>query len=236
MFHKTLLATAAVVAMSSAAFAADLPTQKGPPVYAPPPPVFTWTGVYIGAQVGYEWGYTGTTLAGVGAPSYNPNGIVGGGHIGYNYQFSGPFVVGLEGDVNGSNYRGRNITGATIYGSSTPIDGSLRGRIGYAYDRALFYVTGGGALGDFKNSYTVGGATDTLYTTRIGWTAGAGIDYAIDNNWSIGVEYRYTNYGTYSQFSPTALGAAATAHQIDNRVQAGFSYKFDLGGPVLAKY
>ena len=56
MFKKLLLSTAAVVAMSGAALAADLPTTKGPPLYTPPPPIFTWTGAYIGGQVGYEWG------------------------------------------------------------------------------------------------------------------------------------------------------------------------------------
>jgi outer membrane immunogenic protein len=60
MFKKTLFTAAAVVAMSTTAFAADLPSRKAPPVYVPPPPVFTWTGVYIGAQIGYQFGTSGT--------------------------------------------------------------------------------------------------------------------------------------------------------------------------------
>jgi len=224
MFKKILLTSAAVVAMSGAAFAADLPTTKGPAVYTPPPPpIFTWTGLYIGGQVGYEFGRAFEA----DVASYSPNGVVGGGHLGYNYQL-GQFVVGVEGDVNGSSYRGGN----GIAFSKSPIDGSVRGRLGYAFDRALIYATGGVAFGDFQYR-DIGGSIP--YNVRVGWTAGGGLEYAIDNNWSLRAEYRYTDYGRYFYATPF-LGADST-RQIDHRVQAGFSYKFDLlGAPVVSKY
>ncbi|HXN88166.1 MAG TPA: porin family protein, partial [Methylocella sp.] len=94
MSRKFLLASVGAIALTgSAAFAADLPSRAPPPVYLPPPPIFTWTGIYIGGQVGYAWGtganrfdgfiddvFVDTSLGG------NPNGVIGGGHVGFNYQ------------------------------------------------------------------------------------------------------------------------------------------------------
>ncbi len=238
MLRKIVMSTVVLFGAMGAASASDLPSSKGPPAYVPPPPVFTWTGVYIGAQVGYQWGYSGTNVPGVGYyPSYAPNGFVGGAHVGYNYQV-GQFVVGLEGDANGSDYSGNNTSGSLTYSTRETVDGSVRARVGVAWDRALVYATGGAAFGDFQNTYTSGTGFDSLSTTRVGWTVGGGVEYALDNNWSIRAEYRYTDYGTFSEYSPTALGASVNKRETDNKVQAGFSYKFDLGGPtpVVAKY
>ena len=236
MLKKTVLTVLAVAAMSSTAFAADLPSRKAPPVYIPPPPVFTWTGVYIGAQIGYQWGTSGTDLASALPLAYNANGVTGGAHVGYNYQFN-QFVVGLEGDVNGLSYNGtNNLGGGFAFSTRETIDGSVRGRVGYAWDRALIYATGGAAFAGIKNSYTLFGAPTSINATRVGWTVGGGVEYAIDNNWSVRAEYRYTDYGKYSQF-PFGFGPFNN-HEYDNKVQAGFSYKFDLVNPlpVVAKY
>ena len=91
MFRKILIASTAIVAMGSAAYAADLPTTKGPAVYTPPPPIFTWTGFYAGGQFGYEWGRVYPRFS----TPFTTDGIDGGGHVGYNYQF-GQFVAGLK--------------------------------------------------------------------------------------------------------------------------------------------
>jgi outer membrane immunogenic protein len=228
MFRRMLIASAAVAALGGTALAADLPTTKGPPVYTPPPPIFTWTGVYIGGQVGYEFGRAYPIVGGVAAAPFSPNGVVGGGHVGYNYQI-GMFVLGVEGDANGASYNGGN----GVAFSRTPLDGSVRGRLGYAWDRALLYATGGVAFADFHDTDIFG---DSVWTGRVGWTAGGGIDYAIDNNWSLSLEYRYTDYGRY-YFTGPVTGTAVSVRQYDNRVQAGFSYKFDwLAAPVVSKY
>src|SRR5579863_7705615 len=228
MLRKTLIASAVLAAFGGTALAADLPTTKGPPVYAPPPPpIFTWTGLYIGGQVGYEFGRAWPTFAGAAAAHFSPNGIVGGGHLGYNYQV-GQFVLGVEGDVNGASYRGGNGIGF----ARDPIDGSVRGRLGYAWDRALIYATGGVAFADFNDTNIFG---DNVWNTRVGWTAGGGLEYAIDNNWSLRAEYRYTAFSRY-YFTGAAAGTTISVRQVDNRVQAGFSYKFDMLGPVVSKY
>ena len=118
MFRRTLLASAGAMALTGAALAADLPSRAPPPVYLPPPPVFTWTGLYIGINAGYTWsnsnivdtdavnvssitGLNGdiggevATLA-TGAVPVSVKGFIGGGQIGYNYQFANSFVVGIE--------------------------------------------------------------------------------------------------------------------------------------------
>jgi outer membrane immunogenic protein len=254
--RSLLFSSAALAAMTVSAFAADLPTTKGPPVYVPPPPIFTWTGLYIGGQIGYQWGnsFNRASYNAGGAfvsaePGINSSGVDGGAHIGYNYQI-GQFVAGLEGDLNGSSESGSgfNSTGAIRGSGRKPIDGSIRGRIGVAWDRALVYATGGLALADGHRSATnvITGLADSSDTTFVGWTVGGGVEYAIDNNWSIRAEYRYTDYGTNSFFLPNSTGTipggpyTVRAHDTDNKVQAGFSYKFDmappLAPPVVAKY
>jgi outer membrane immunogenic protein len=257
MFRKSLLITATFVAFGGSAFAADLPARSAPPVYVPPPPppIFTWTGVYIGGQVGYEFGRTSSSIfptgtgpgAGADLGSFSSRGVVGGAHIGYNYQIN-QFVVGIEGDVNGSSYRGSSAF-ASPFGSGTfttknDIDGSVRGRVGWAWDRALIYATGGAAFAPIEHTISsFGGGLDNQTSTRVGWTVGGGVEYAITNNWSLRAEYRYTDYGHLDNVlvnSSAVPGAFSTrTHETDNRVQGGFSYKFDMfapPAPVLAKY
>jgi outer membrane immunogenic protein len=247
MLRKLLMTTTVMCVAAGTALAADLPYSKGPPVYAPPPPpVFSWTGVYIGAQVGYQWGTSKSDVYGIdGAavgslPSINNSGIVGGAHIGYNYQFS-QIVFGIEGDVDGLGNSGSNNYGLlSSYTTREDIDGSVRGRLGVAWDRVLVYGTGGVAFGNFRNTYSSPIGYDSLSTTRTGWTVGGGLEYAVTNNWSIRAEYRYTDFGHYNDALDYSLpGDYLRRHETDNSVKAGFSYKFDTfapPGPVAAKY
>ncbi|MEJ0050639.1 MAG: outer membrane beta-barrel protein [Methylovirgula sp.] len=261
MIRSFALAAISSAILGSVAMAADLPSEKGPPVYAPPPPVFSWTGVYIGGQVGYEWGHTSVALDVPGGPAtgFHDQGVVGGGHVGYNYEIGslggflpglggtgGGIVVGIEGDVNGASYTGSDpaLAGTILLRDRTEVDASIRGRVGVAFDRVLIYGTGGAAFGSIRNSLDAPGLIGEAHETgRVGWTAGGGIEYAIDNNWSIRAEYRYTDYGhydtTYTSF-PVVGPFSLRYHDTDNRVQAGFSYKFDEAPPpappVVAKY
>ena len=254
MFNKILLSTVALGALAGTAFAADLPSRRRPPVYIAPPalPVFTWTGLYVGGQVGYEFGHsnavassrTGTGLAAAGA---SPNGIIGGAHVGYNFSTQslgfgnfggfggGGLVLGVEGDVDGSNYKANYLIGSIGDASRQNIQGSVRGRLGVAFDRVLVYGTGGVAFGDLSNTYAFNGLNASLSHTRVGYTVGGGIEYALNNNWSLRGEYRYTDFGS---FSDPIGGVSVHHHETDNRVQGGFSYKFDtfVPGPVVARY
>lgn len=249
MIRQLFFSSVALAAMIASASAADLPAAKGPPVYAPsPPPVFSWTGVYIGGQVGYEWGKSANDyygpLGGLAATGqHNDDGVVGGGHVGYDYQIS-QFVIGIEGDVNGSNYGGSGVftNGVLARHVSTDVDGSVRGRVGITFDRVLIYGTGGAAFGSIRNTATnlLTGGINSQTTGRVGWTVGGGIEYAIDNNWSVRAEYRYTDYGRYTfPISVSAIPLTDRVRETDNRVQAGFSYRFDMFAPptpVIAKY
>ncbi len=254
MIRKFLLTTAAIAALAGTAAAADLPSRRAPPVYLPPPiPVFTWTGLYIGGQIGYEFGKSSasaTSARAFAANATNPGGVIGGAHIGYLFStqslgagfLGGGGVFGIEGDVDGANYRSTYALGPLNDYSRQNIQGSVRGRLGVAVDRALFYATGGVAFGGLNNTYfnTANGLSDSIGHTRVGWTAGGGIEYAVTNNWSIRAEYRYTDFGTVTDNLAVSTGGATNVRhrETDNRVQAGFSYKFNTFGPVpvVARY
>jgi len=267
MYRRILLASVGAIALAGSAFAADLPSRAPPPVYVPPAPIFTWTGIYIGGQIGYAWGTSNTNLGDnfgdYTSFSTNNSGVIGGAHVGYNLQLS-QFVVGLEGDVDGSSlsktvYGDPLIGAGTGFGVFVPttisgnlgVQGSIRGRVGYAWDRVLLYATGGVAFGGFNGSISTPIGYDSASTTRVGWTLGGGLEYAVTNNWSIRAEYRYTQFGhstvyANNSFGPSgvyypllgAIGAYGNRTINENRVQIGFSYKFDTAAPapVVAKY
>ncbi len=239
---------------------------------AAPAPAFTWTGVYLGGQIGYGWGdnngnvsyATPGGLSGVNPLNGDASGVIGGAHAGYDLQLSN-WVVGLEGSVDGTTVQKTttigfvdaavNLGGYFPYSGSvssrvqSPIQGSIRGRVGYAFDRLLIYGTGGAAFGGFATGLILGAVdlTGSYYAigghpgTRVGWTAGGGLEYAIDNNWSVRSEYRYSDFGHFADLpvSPVAgLGYSANRQLAQNQVQVGFSYKFDgfAPEPVIAKY
>ncbi|MEJ0093916.1 MAG: outer membrane protein [Methylocella sp.] len=238
MFRRLLLSATALVAVAGATLAADLPYQEAPSGYAP---IFTWTGLYLGGQIGYAWGTDSFSGHSGGfafsGPSFVPNGVVGGAHIGYNYQIN-QFVVGLEGDIDGSGVSRSYGWGPVVYGTQIPVDGSIRGRVGFALDRAMFYVAGGAAFASVTNSYTSFFGYNSFAKSLAGWTIGGGLEYAITNNWSIRAEYRYSDYGSFTDFPLLAVpNGAVSHHETENAIRAGFSYKFDsLFAPSTAKY
>ena len=272
----------AAVTISGPAFAADLPSRRAPPVYIPPPiPVFTWTGFYAGGQIGYGFGRDqasaafGALVPGAPTVGYGsrPDGVIGGGHIGYNYElnnglFGGGLVIGVEGSIDGSNIRGTGDPGTAIAAAlgapgaipaglltnavRKEVEGSIRGRVGIAADRALFYATGGVAFGQFHSSYNLNAGALGIPATlnlgdfthqRIGYTVGGGVEYAVTTNWTLRAEYRYTDYGRFTDNVLAGLvgagaGVPVSHHEKDNTVQMGFSYLFSTpsAAPVVARY
>ena len=232
--------------------------------------MFSWTGFYAGAQIGYAWGDNNGTIAYatpgglLGDPSlgHDAQGVIGGAHAGYNYQID-KFVIGVEGTVDPTTLD-RNVLllgpdgladplnqygiGNTVNGSvQSTIQGAIRARAGYAFDRLLIYGTGGVAFAAFKSYFQLYGvdvnlspfdASDTRSSSRVGWTAGGGVEYAINNNWSVFGEYRYSDFGHLTDVPAIASGLTYTAdrHLTQNQVQAGLSYKFAPPPPVVAKY
>ncbi len=235
MIRKFLVPAAALVA-AAPVLAADL---ASPPVYPPAVPLFTWTGLYLGGQIGYAWVTDTLTVSPFGfGTNFTPNGVVGGAHVGYNLQVS-QFVVGLEGDVEGTGISRSFSPGGVLYDTSIPVQGSIRGRLGVAFDRALLYATGGAAFASFDTSVTAFRGVDQTSTARTGWTVGGGIEYAVTGNWSIRAEYRFADFGRFSVATPITFGFGSFVnhHETENAVRAGFSYKFgSFGAPAAAGY
>ena len=197
-----LLATVALLSLSTAAFAADLPSRRAPAPYVVVP-VFTWTGFYVGGNVGGGVGDFRTTnfantAAGAAAlatgarpTTFNNSttGFTGGGQIGYNYQI-GQFVIGVEADASYTDFSQTRTVGIAGATDSIRDDlkylGTVRGRVGYAFDRIMVYGTGGFAYGDVYTRETFGTGPGALAFTsgsrsdmRTGYAYGGGIEYAI---------------------------------------------------------
>jgi outer membrane immunogenic protein len=237
MVRKSYLTAVSFFSLLSAASAADLPSHKSPPVFVPVP-IFTWTGVYVGAHVGYANVHDSAAVPPFGlTPNTDTAGLAAGAHAGYNYQI-GQFVMGVEGDVDGLTNRTTTVLGPTIYGANLPIQGSIRGRAGIAFDRTLFYATGGGAFADIEHTYNIGTGLGTFYRDskgKVGWTVGGGVEFAITHHWIVRAEYRYSDYGHTTDVVPIL----ATHRDFEHLAMLGLSYKFDLyapAAPVVAKY
>ncbi|HVV94754.1 MAG TPA: outer membrane protein [Hyphomicrobiales bacterium] len=195
--------------------AADLP-QVAPTYAAPPAPVsaYDWTGLYLGINGGYGWGRANNN-AGINF-SGTDGGLVGG-TLGYNWQW-GHLVAGLETDFDWADMSQRNA--AVPATARVGWLGTFRGRIGYAMDRVLFYGTGGVAYGDVTLSSA--GTRDS--NTNVGWTVGGGVEFAVWQNLTAKIEYKYVDLGR-STVTPAALGPTNIGWR-GSIVTAGINYKF----------
>ena len=201
---RFLTASAAAVLLSGAALAADLPMSEPPMMdeEMAPAAAFSWTGFEVGLQGGYAWGNSNATFSnGAPALSYDPEGIVGGGFWGANYQWN-VLVLGVEGDFETTDINGsaRSAAGLTSQGRiNVNRQASVRGRVGAAFDRILAYATGGAAYANVDvTGGPLGGPFGNYNDSDWGWTVGAGVDYAVTNHFIAGIEYRYTDFGSFS--------------------------------------
>ena len=251
------LATAAIAA-TALVHAADL----GPIITkAPPAPIYyNWTGFYLGANLGGSWGreshqiFDGTANIFETAVTDHPDGVIGGGQIGYNWQFAPWFgwgtgtVLGIEADIQGSSQR--STVGEAFSDSRFgPVSftgsvedklewfGTVRGRAGIAFDRVLWYGTGGWAFGKSKldegalTSSNAGGliagTTFNTSSSMQGWTVGGGIEWAFLDHWSAKLEYLYIDFGSRDNIAiPGGPFIITNGHFIDNVARAGVNYKF----------
>lgn len=234
---KILIAGAsALVLMAGAAQAADLPNRRAAPsspVYATP--MFTWTGFYVGVNAGYGFG----EFTRDGRNFDDPSGFIGGGQVGYNMQF-GQFVAGLEADLQYADL-GRNdnlgfIAAPGVYVSGARgIEwfGTVRGRLGVAFDRFLVYATGGLAYGGGDDN-SFGFAANGNDDVEFGWTLGGGVEYAFTNNLTFRVEGLYVDIdrGNSNGFVVTPAGVVTPVAGIDSGndgfgvIRAALNYKF----------
>jgi outer membrane immunogenic protein len=255
--NKGILSALALVALTGTAFGADLPSRKGA-VYAPVAPIFTWTGFYVGVNAGAVFSTIDTTVSGTAANtianvaalrrpasfSQDKTGFIGGAQVGYNYQI-GQIVLGAEADFQYTDTKKTSsflgTSGATsVFRSEMDYLGTVRARVGYAFDRFMVYGTGGLAYADVKNRATFFSAAipaqiDYLGNrsdTQVGYTVGGGLEYAFTNNLSAKVEYLYYDLGKKNNpVNLTAAGPAGGSYVARNEttghiVRAGLNYRF----------
>jgi outer membrane protein OmpA-like peptidoglycan-associated protein len=192
-----------------------------------------WDGPEVGIQGGYGWGTSkGSIASGLLNYSFSPDGGLGGAHAGFNWQWD-HVVLGVEGDVEGGDVSGTlNGTFTRFAGnvhSSMDFDASIRGKLGWAFDRVLVYGTGGVAFGDVNTRFTATtppiGNVGSVNGVRVGWTGGGGLAYAITPNWELGAEYRYTDLGSKNVTFPLA-GVTGTNSFTYSAVRAVLTYRF----------
>ncbi len=257
MIRALLMSSAVAVFCAGGALAADLPSLKAPPSYVPPPPPPPeWSGLYLGLNAGYGGDqvhynhFSDGVLDNSG--SLSSGGFLGGGTAGFNYQFPGTnYVVGVEGDFDGSTVRAKAGTydvgdGAIPNDSKLDWFATARARFGYAFGDILPYVTGGGAFGHL-DQYRVGAGDPfgdfSVGSTQTGWTAGAGIEYQVTRSLSVKAEYLHVDLGRQYYQTPGEITFVPvndhSAHPTLNVVRAGVNWKFEWltpPTPVVPKY
>jgi len=217
--RRVLFATIGLLGLAvTSAAAADLPRAM-PPTKAPAfvPAVYSWNGFYLGINGGGAWGTS--DWSGTGG-SADPSGGLVGVTAGYNWQ-SGQWVFGLEADIDWASIKGSTACGAFSCETKNTWLGTARGRLGYAFDRVMPYITGGAAFGDVKATQLGIGSTSD---TNVGWTVGAGIEAAVIANWTAKIEYLYVDLGDVS--CTACLPVASNVDFRTHIVRAGLNYRF----------
>ncbi len=265
---------------ATSASSADLAAQtytKAPVVVS----AYNWTGFYIGGTVGGAWSTNkvranavdnglpaqfqedGPAVSAFGSNNLSQTNVIFGGKIGFNQQLPGSWLVGIEADVSSLRFSqsaaktGNPFVtypfGFATFNTSVSTDwvATVRPRIGYAFDRALIYGTGGVAFGNekFANTYAdqashgfgLGSASSAASAVKVGWAAGAGIDYALPQNWILSVEYLHIDLGNiHASGAVTDSGGPINSSlHFSSKLQSdivrvGLAYKF--GGSNVANY
>jgi outer membrane immunogenic protein len=243
---QILLGTVALaLATATSASAADLVPRtfsKAPPMAIA---IYDWTGFYVGANGGWGssrkcWDFRSPGTGGLFSEGcHDADGGVAGGQFGVNWQ-AGSWVFGLEAQGDWADLRGSNVsTLFPLATNRTRIDaiGLFTGRIGYAWNSALLYAKGGGAVARDKYDFRATGAAapfSTATETRWGGTVGAGLEYGFAPSWSVAVEYDHLFLGRRDvAFAPPST-AVDSIRQDADLVTARINYRWNT--PVLGKY
>lgn len=217
----------------SRAWAADL--QAAPPIPAAVPPIayapqiYNWTGIYVGGHIG--GGFVSSSWSDPitgGSHTFNNVGFLGGGQVGANAQFN-RLVVGVEGDFSWMNVSNSSADsmGETV-NTNVQWTSTVAGRVGAAFNRLLVYGKGGLALAQDQSSLTdLSGNMANDSNLRTGWTAGAGLEYALTDNWSAKVEYDYLGFGPQSMNFATPTESVSTSASLNvQEIKAGVNFRF----------
>lgn len=227
MMKKIVAAALVLVSLNGAALGADLVAGQSQ---------FDWSGGFVGLDAARAWGTSHTDIGGTAVTDPDPNGWLGGAYTGFNYQMPNALVLGVEGDIAGSSINHRSDV--TILGLGGPLPfpdyysqvdvnwtGALRARVGYAFDRFLPYLAGGVALADVDTTFHNSVSTAKFSDTYVGYTVGAGVEYAVTDRIIGRIEYRYTDFGSKTNTDT----AGPTRYETDlstNELRLGVSFKF----------
>ena len=233
--YKPIAVAFGVFAMTAPAPAADLGGSPRVQVAAPDyyeAPAYNWSGLYFGGFVGGAHGVWTVDFFrnnNHGHAEEGQDGFEGGGYAGYNVQMSRNWVIGIEGDLGASNAEEKN----DVFDNDTSLAridtfGSIRGRLGYVYDRMMVFGTAGVAFGSITNDIQKGRNAGEQIVLENDWQAGlavgAGLEYAFTNNWIGRAEYQYANFGT-----TTLLNRDGNRAEMENelhQLRIGMAYKF----------
>jgi outer membrane immunogenic protein len=238
---KFLLATVVLAAFSAPALAADLGARNYPyakaPAYAAP--LYNWTGFYLGAHLGGAFA-SDNNFTGLSTGNNGNARFLGGVQGGADWQFAPSWVVGAEAQYSWlSGSVGAVFPGGFGYTNSQRGLGSVTGRFGYTWGPGLLYVKGGYAYSDNNEKVTLNGAPVAFAINgnhRDGYTVGAGVEYMFAPSWSAKAEYQYYNFGNGNFTAPAALVPFGSFGTDDHTLKAGVNYRFNWGGPVMARY
>jgi len=229
---KILIALTVSLAASTAVFAADAIVAEEVVIVDT---TFNWSGVYVGAQAGY--GFSGSAdyiYENDPDASYNYehdlDGALAGAYVGYNYQFSNNVVLGAELDAAWADIDGSGATGdSDPYSAITEIEwnAAARLRLGYAFDRFMPYISGGVAIAGVNfTEYEDGDFYSDDDFTAVGWTLGAGAEWAVTDNWVLRGEYRFTKFDS-ENFTTRPEDEDYELDDLDTHdIRVGIAYKF----------
>ncbi|MBX9650814.1 MAG: outer membrane beta-barrel protein [Xanthobacteraceae bacterium] len=254
----------AAFAMTGSAVAADMAPRyaKAPPV---PVAIYSWSGCYIGGNIGGGWERTSQTRIGQLSPagaftafpdtnygSSDGSDFVGGGQIGCDYQFANNWVIGIQGMYDYARIDSSHILPAfPTFTSNVRVKDiyTVTGRVGYLFTPQLLgYVKGGGAWTSVDyvingNGPPVFNSENAFGVNRSGWTVGGGLEWMFAPGWSVFGEFNYMDFGTKTSNFTLGTGAApgSSTDVVRSKLEVeqflvGVNYKFNFGGPVVARY
>jgi outer membrane immunogenic protein len=265
-FLTGTIAAAAAITLAVPALAADMAPRYSKAPMAPPVMVYNWTGCYIGGNIGGGWARTDQfQVAKVGGPVIVPandfgrsdsNGnFIGGGQIGCDYQF-GQFVIGAQGMADFGDIRSSHVVptafpgfpvGSFISNNKVNYTVTATGRVGYLFaPQLLGYVKGGAAWANQDHNFI--GTVPAVFLSesvdnvdRFGWTVGGGLEWMFAPGWSVFGEYNYMDFGRKDIAfiaGPATVGAPdiVSTRLTVQQALVGVNYKFNWGGPVVARY
>ena len=225
---KLIIAMVAIASLSSAAVAGGDEALEGKGFA--PPPVYSWSGFYVGGHAGLATGDTQATVPGLVSTDYDMDGGIYGGYVGYNHQ-SGSWVFGIEGTYSGADVQG-DTTVFAVLGVDRDLEwlATIEGRVGYAFGRSMVYARGGWAWGELKTRVDFLGIPILRGDdTHNGWTAGFGFEHAFGHSVIARVEYSHVDLDTENHSLSFGGGGLTIPDNVEAEIDTlriGVSIKF----------